>query len=247
MNLFYALLISFLAGISTFLGGLFIYVNVNDHTKYLSFMLSLTTSIMISLSIFDLIPESFKILYPMYKNKYIFIIMFSIIICYILIKLINKLVNNNNNKDKLYKVGIMSMIILMLHNIPEGIITFLSSYQNINLGIKLAIGIAMHNIPEGIAIAVPIYYSTKSKKKALSKTLISGLSEPLGGLITYLLIGKYISNILIAFILTIVACLMTTLSIEEIFPEARREGKSKEIILALTLGVIIVLINVIIL
>lgn len=57
------------------------------------------------------------------------------------------------------------MIAIILHNIPEGIATFVATNSDITLGISLAIAIAMHNIPEGISISVPIYYSTNNKRK----------------------------------------------------------------------------------
>ncbi len=83
------------------------------------------------------------------------------------------------------------MIVLILHNLPEGIATFLSSYHNTSLGIKLSIAIMLHNIPEGISIAVPIYYATKNrKKKAIKATLLSGLSEPVGALLAFVFLKK---------------------------------------------------------
>ena len=78
------------------------------------------------------------------------------------------------------------MLAIIIHNVPEGIATFISTTKSINLGLSLTLAIAIHNIPEGISISVPIYYATKSKFKAFSYTLVSALSEPLGALLTYL-------------------------------------------------------------
>ena len=58
--------------------------------------------------------------------------------------------------NQLYKLGLISVVALMLHNIPEGITTFISSSLDSKLGIVLAASIALHNIPEGISLAVPI-------------------------------------------------------------------------------------------
>ena len=78
------------------------------------------------------------------------------------------------------------MIAMIIHNIPEGIATFITTNNDITLGISLAIAIALHNIPEGISIALPIYYSTNKKKKAIFYTLISGISEPFGAILAFL-------------------------------------------------------------
>ena len=90
------------------------------------------------------------------------------------------------NKENLYRVGIISMLAIILHNIPEGIATFISTTKDTSLGISLATSIAFHNIPEGISISIPIYYSTKSKTKAILYTFISALSEQIGAILTYL-------------------------------------------------------------
>ena len=82
--------------------------------------------------------------------------------------LINKYLPSDFEKakdSKLYKIGIFSMLAIILHNIPEGIATFLTTNANAKLGITLAIAIALHNIPEGISISVPLYFGTGSKQK----------------------------------------------------------------------------------
>lgn len=81
-------------------------------------------------------------------------------------KLINKYIPNDfeNVKDsKLYKIGIFSCLAIILHNIPEGIATFLTTTANARLGITLAIAIALHNIPEGIVF--PFLYTLQLKKR----------------------------------------------------------------------------------
>ena len=130
----------------------------------------------------------------------------------------------------------------MLHNFPEGIITFLSSLYDIKIGIKLSIAIAIHNIPEGISIAMPIYYSTKNKAKAILYSLLSGLAEPVGAILSYLFISKFINNIILSVIVILVAFLMINLAIEEIFPKINRANK-KTYLYGLVVGLIIVLIN----
>ena len=237
------ILISFIAGISTIIGSLIILIKIPQKklNTFITFCLSFSASIMISISIFDLIPSSyFNIInnYGFIKTNLLFITIF-IITKY----LINKLSNSTNKVIDLYKLGIINMIVLILHNLPEGIATFISSYHDISLGIKLSIAIMLHNIPEGISIAVPIYYSKKSFKMAFKATLISGLSEPIGGIVAYLFLKNYINELLISIILLIVACLMITLSIEKILPKANVYHKKNTYIIGIILGIIIVIIN----
>ena len=76
-----------------------------------------------------------------------------------------------------------------------------------------------HNLPEGICIAVPIYYSTNNRKKALLYTFISGIAEPIGALLTYLFLKPFISLAFLNIILYFVGCLMLIIAITEILPE----------------------------
>ena len=117
------------------------------------------------------------------------------------------------------------------------------SYQNINLGLKLSLAIMLHNIPEGISIAIPIYYATNNKKKALNCTMFSAIAEPLGAILAFLILKNYISNNLINIILLFVASLMITLSIEGILPKIKEYNESKYIILGILSGVIVLTIN----
>ena len=237
-NYLIPIIISTIAGLSTVLGSLVILFKIKKFNKFITFCLSFSSAVMIGISILDLIPESyFNIInnYGLFKTNILLIITF--IICYYSIKYIDRLTNNTND---LYKLGILNMIVLILHNIPEGILTFVSSYHDISLGIKLSIAIMLHNIPEGISIAVPIYYSTNSFKKAFKAVLISGLSEPLGAIIAFVFLKNYINELLISFILIIVAFLMITLSIEEILPKSI----IYMLILGFITGIILVIINI---
>ncbi len=150
---------------------------------------------------------------------------------------------SKKGRRPLYQLGILSMIALMFHNLPEGIATYLSAYQDIHLGLKLSVAIMLHNIPEGISIAVPIYYATKSRKNAIFKTFLSGLVEPLGAFLAYLFLAPFISDVFISGVLLFVAGMMITLSIQKMFPEAISYQENRFVVLGLILGIVLILIN----
>lgn len=246
MEIIGPLLVSTIAGFSTIIGALIIFLKLKKENinKFISVCLSFSLAIMIGISITDLVPNSLKVLLSDNLNKGLIIAIFSFLIGVLSIKLlINKINNIKNDTNSLYKLGILNMIALMFHNFPEGIATFLSSYQDINLGIHLGIAIMLHNIPEGISIAVPIYYATKSKKEAIKKTFISGLAEPIGAILSFIFFKKFITNELISIILLLVAGIMITISIEEIFPNTLKYNEKKFIIIGLLLGITLILIN----
>ncbi len=246
MEIIGPLLISFIAGLSTIIGSLLIFFKPKNINNYIGGSLAFSASIMLLLSITELIPEGFIYL----EYKYNFLI--ASIMLFLMIffgNFLSKSINDKINKVKkidsnLYRVGVLSMIALMMHNLPEGILTFLSSIIDIKLGIRLSIAIMLHNIPEGIAIAVPIYYATKNKYKAVKATLISGLSEPLGAIIAWIFLRNYINNLIISIILLFVAGLMISISINDIFEEANKYSR-KSIIIGILLASILFILNMI--
>lgn len=244
MSTLNALLISTMAGMSTLLGGIVIFLDIKEDkiNKFISLCLAFSIAIMIGISLTDLIPSSFfNILLNYHFPTSIVVIPLSFLFGIVSVIIINKLMNNKSNS--LYKLGILSMIALMLHNFPEGIATFIGSIEDVNLGLKLSLAIMFHNIPEGISIAVPIYYATKSKKKALFNTFLSGLAEPLGAFLAFVFLKNYINDLMISIVLLFVAGIMITLSINEMLPKALSYKENKFIYLGLIIGVILILLN----
>ena len=216
-------LITILAGFSTMIGIFPIYFHKKSQDIIIPVCLSFAAGVMISISLFSLIPEAVSaisktfILFPAILIVSIFIVVGVLFSSFVDQKIEKKFANN-----QLYKLGLISVIALMFHNIPEGITTFISSNQDLRLGITLSIGIALHNIPEGISIAVPIYYATKNKKKAILLTFISGFSEFFGAVLAYLFLAPIITSLGLGVILALAAGIMIHISIYELVPTAYR-------------------------
>ena len=166
-----------LAGLSTIIGYFIIFIK-GDKKKLITFSLAFASGVMITISLIDLIPSSFTYLSSYNLVFRLLLMAFFFVLGVFLSFYIS--IHVGNQESSLKKVGIISMIAIILHNIPEGIITFMVSGVNLNLGIKLAIAISLHNIPEGISIAIPLYFATKKKFKTFIYVLISGFSEILG-------------------------------------------------------------------
>lgn len=224
MNKYYGIIVSFVAGLSTLLGFFSIYIK-GDKNKIIGKSLSFAGGVMIMLSIIDLLPSSVSNLRV--ENSYYKSIIFSFLFfwigffgCHILEKIVHK-------KEGLYKTGIISMLGIIIHNVPEGIATYVLSSIDLKLGILLAIAIILHNIPEGIGISIPIYHSTKNKKKAFIYTLISGFSEPMGALLAMLILYKFINNTIIGILFSIIAGLMIYIGYCELINTSKKyDGNS---------------------
>jgi ZIP family zinc transporter len=142
-----------------------------------------------------------------------------------------------NSPPNLVHMGLVMAIALTMHNFPEGIATFMAGYSNFRLGLPITLSISLHNIPEGIACAVPIYYGTGSRLKAFGVSALSGLSEPLGALIAYLILAPYLNNFTLGIIFGAVAGIMIYLSFDELIPASKQYGHYKASILGIFSGV----------
>ena len=150
-----ALFVSILAGLSTCLGYFIIFIK-GEESNIVASSLSLAVGVMLSLSLLELMPMALSYLKLSFYSifSYLFWILFFII--GFLLSMSSELIKNNN---QLYRLGIISFLILFMHNIPEGIITYITSDIDISNGILLALSISLHNIPEGITISIPIFPS----------------------------------------------------------------------------------------
>jgi len=236
-----------LAGLSTLLGLIIIFFKIKNTDKIICASLAFAAGVMICVSITDLVPESISMLKTKYSGLIVIILSFIFVMIGIISStIIDKILPNYKNtkqNNKLFKIGIISMIAIIIHNIPEGIATFISTTKDISLGISLTLAIALHNIPEGISIAIPIYYSTNSKSKAFLYTFISALSEPLGAIITYLFLAPYINNTILGLLFSLIAGVMIQISICELIPTSKKYNYNSIFNISISIGFIFMLLK----
>jgi len=239
-----AFLLTSLAGLSTMIGVIPIFIKLKNKDKIIASSLSFASGVMLCVSIIDLIPESMEMLKNFYTGPMLILVIF---ICILLGIITSSLIDKylpTTNYESLYRVGIISMLAIILHNIPEGIATFISTTKDTSLGISLATSIALHNIPEGISIAIPIYYSTKSKTKALGYTFMSALSEPLGAILTYLFLLPFVNDILLGLLFSFIAGIMLQISLTELLPESLSYNYKNNIKIFFIIGILFMLLKI---
>lgn len=143
---------------------------------------------------------------------------------------------------KLLRMGLFTALALAIHNLPEGLATFLAALENPAVGVGITVAIALHNIPEGISVSVPIFYATGNRGRAFAYSLLSGLAEPLGAGIAYLALiafygsGGSIPPQIMGIMLSGVAGIMVFISLDELLPASRAYGKGHDSIYGLLAG-----------
>lgn len=244
-NIIYGFLLTFLAGSATMLGTLFIFMKFKNHDRIINIALSFAAGVMITVSLTDLIPEGMILLstkllmFPAINICAIFFVL-GIIFSMLIDKFLPTELETNGN---LYRIGIFSMLAIILHNIPEGIATFMATHDNLTLGISLATAIALHNIPEGVSISIPIYYATNSKKKSLLYTFISAISEPFGALLAFLFLSPFINDFILGILFSMIAGIMVHIAVYELIPGAFKYKQYKLTIISFTIGAFLMIIN----
>lgn len=141
---------------------------------------------------------------------------------------------------KLMRIGVFTAVAIGIHNFPEGIATFMAAMSDVTIGISIAIAVAIHNVPEGIAVAVPVYYATGSKRKALLWSVLSGFSEPVGAAAGYFILSMFRTDIILGFVFAMVAGIMIYISFDELLPAAHKYGKHHVAIYGLISGIIVI-------
>ncbi|OGP15245.1 MAG: zinc transporter ZupT [Deltaproteobacteria bacterium GWA2_55_10] len=150
--------------------------------------------------------------------------------------------DHGRHDAKLLRMGLFTALAIAIHNFPEGLATFLAALQSPSLGIAIAVAIALHNIPEGISVSVPIYYATGNRSKAFFYSVLSGLAEPVGAIIAYLLILFFFGNgggvppQVMGMLFGGIAGVMVYISIDGLLPTSRAYGKGHDSILGLVGG-----------
>lgn len=247
-QVFYAFLITLWAGLSTGIGSALIFFTKRTNRVFLSVSLGFSAGVMVYVSFVELFRSAETTMMPLYGERlatlYATLAFFAGVA---LIGIIDRLIPEAENphelpdqsavqslqegpdqttaqQQSLLRTGMVTAIVLAIHNFPEGMVTFMSALTDLSLALPIAIAIALHNIPEGISVAIPIYHATGNKRKAFFLSLSSGLAEPIGGLLGFLLLRPFLTSTVMGCCFAMIAGIMVYISFDELLPAAERFG-----------------------
>ncbi|MFZ7103954.1 MAG: zinc transporter ZupT [Peptococcaceae bacterium] len=241
-NIIYAFGLTLLAGLATGIGSALTIFTKKTNTKVLSVALGFSAGVMIYVSMIEIFFKGKAALVSQLgpqKGSWLTVAAFfgGMLVIAVIDKLIPQAGNphemrsveemgqENNDQNKLLRMGFVTALAITVHNFPEGLATFAAAVKDPALGLPIAFAIAIHNIPEGIAVAIPVYYATGSRRKAFIYSFISGLSEPLGALIGYFLLASLFNDLTFGLLFALVAGIMVFISLDELLPAAEEYGE----------------------
>jgi ZIP family zinc transporter len=150
---------------------------------------------------------------------------------------------NEVQNQALARLGLLSALAIGVHNFPEGMATFAAALTDLSLGLSVAVAVAIHNIPEGIAVAVPIYFATRNRSRAFWQSFITGLAEPAGALLVWLVLLPFINDVIISAMLAAVAGIMVFISFDELLPTAKEYGRGHTAMVGVILGMAVMAVS----
>jgi ZIP family zinc transporter len=250
------------AGLATGIGSALAFFSKRTNTKFLSVALGFSAGVMIYVSMVEIFFKAKDSLQAYFgSSKGYGITTLSFFIGMLVIGLIDKFVPSFENphevhlveelssqklekqKGTLMRMGLFSALAIAIHNFPEGLATFTSALKDPALGLSIAIAIAIHNIPEGIAVSVPIYYASGSRKKAFVYSFLSGLAEPVGALVGYVLLFRFFNDAVFGMLFASVAGIMVYISLDELLPTAEKYGEHHLAIFGVISGMMVMAIS----
>jgi ZIP family zinc transporter len=256
-NVIFALVLTTIAGLSTGIGAAIAYFIRKPKLIYLSFFMGFSGGVMIYVSFVELLQNAAISIGQWWAITAFFIGMIMIgLIDFVIpethnphthMKNIGKQLGRVRQKSKahLMSIGMFTALAIGIHNFPEGLATFASAFSDIHLGLIIALAIAIHNIPEGISVSVPIFYATGNRRKAFIYSSLSGLAEPVGGVIGFLVLMPFLSPWVVSFLLALVGGIMVYISLDKILPTASNYGYSHTMIIGLGLGMFVMAASII--
>jgi ZIP family zinc transporter len=260
-SILFAFLLTLFAGLSTGIGSIMAFLSKDFNPKFLSGSLGFSAGVMIYVSFVEIFAKARDSLTGVFGDTQGYWYTTIAFFCGLaLIALIDKVIPNYENphelgnmkeipetkedqSKRLYRMGLFSALAIAVHNFPEGLATFMGALTDPALGISIAVAIAIHNIPEGVAVSIPIYYATKSKKKAFWLSLSSGFSEPIGALLGFFLLRSLFNDATFGLIFAGVAGIMVYISLDELLPTAEEYGEHHIAIGGLIAGMVVMSIS----
>ena len=247
------MLLSGLAGLSTGIGGLAVLFFRRPGNRMMSFSMGFAAGVMMTVSLSDMLPhtvETYGETMPITQAAFYSasLCLMGMIVALLLERCIPSECELAAGREGASAGALRSAMVttaaIVMHNLPEGILTLFTTYADPTLGLTLAAAVALHNIPEGFAISVPVYYATGSRARGVLYALFSGLAEPAGAVLAFLFLRSFLSALFLNGLIALIAGVMLYVSVSELIPQGFSSGDRGGTVAGLCVGILIMSIGI---
>jgi len=196
------------------------------------YFMSFAAGVLVSVSFMHIIPKSFE----MHNQSPVFLLA-GFLVLYLFNRLLNLYICHEYECETA-AVGIVPMVGIGLHSLIDGVIYAVTFNVSVFTGVLAAIGMVLHEFPEGIVTFVLLERGGFSKKKsALYAFLAAAISTPLGTLLSYPFIDR-IARPTLGILLAVSAGALVYVGASHLLPEVEKENRRFSMI-ALAVGVLV--------
>ena len=239
-------LASILAGLATGVGALPALFFKNISTRLFNSMLGAAAGVMLAATAFSLLVPGMDYGEQIWPGKGLLIVSAGMLLGALFLHFADEKLPHlhfdavaDESLDSLQKISLF-IIAITIHNFPEGMSVGVSfGSGDMKNGLVLSIAIALQNLPEGLAVALPLVGLGYNKWKAVALATLTGLVEPVGGLLGITMVTIFSTVLPIA--MGFAAGAMLFVISEEIIPETHSKGRSRIATFSLMIGFIIMM------
>ncbi len=233
-----ALIATIFTWFMTLLGASTVFFAREVNKKVLDWMLGFAAGVMIAASFWSLLAPAIEMSEDMGKLKFIPAVV-GFLLGGVVLRVIDRILphlhpglsieNAEGIKTNLQR-SILLVLAITMHNIPEGLsvgvafgaLAYKLPFATFSGAVALAFGIGIQNFPEGLAVAMPLRRENMSRLKAFWYGQLSGLVEPVAGVLGAAAV--MVARPILPYALSFAAGAMIFVVVEELIPEAQREG-----------------------
>lgn len=230
---------SLLAGLATGAGALPVLFAKKVSDRMLDIMLGFSAGVMLAATFFSLIV-------PTIDLGGVWVAVGGIILGAVALHLVDRFIPHfhpalgmEGPSSRLSRVWLFALAIT-IHNFPEGLAVGVSfGSGDVAAGLVVALAIGLQNMPEGLAVALPLLREGYSRRRSLWYGTLTGLVEPVGGLLGVALVSIFSS--ILPWALAFAAGAMLFVVSDEIIPESHRKGFERQATFGLVAGFIVMM------
>lgn len=202
----------------------------------IAYFMSFAAGVLISVSFIHMVPKSFK----MNEHAPIYLLI-GFLSLYLSNRFLTIYICHRHNISSSYVIGLIPMLGIGIHSFLDGLIYSVTFNVSIFTGALAAIGMVLHEFPEGIVTFLLLCRGGFDEKKSIIYAfLAAAISTPLGTLISYPFIHR-ISQSTLGLWLALSAGALVYVGASHLLPEVEKEGK-KYTIISMAAGILVAIV-----